>query len=77
MTTDGDEQNFVICFSSYGYKRQNCNFVKAATANSLGCNHDEIAVSRSSVRQARIQHRRDINNEIRGLFIHDPMLTIH
>ena len=52
-------------------------FVIAATVNSLRCNRDEIAVSHSSVRRARIQHRRDINNEIRGLFIRGPILTVH
>ena len=72
-STDGDEQNFVTCFRLYSYKRHKCTFVIAATASSLGCNLDEIVVSRSSVRRARIHHRREIINEIRGLFIHVPI----
>ena len=54
MTTDGDEQALPSVSIRTAISDRIATFVKAATAKSLGCNQNEITVSRSFVRRARI-----------------------
>lgn len=51
--------------------------IVAATTNSLGCNINGLTVNRSSIRRARIRHRKDASTDIRQEFVFDPVLVFH